>query len=100
MDGSSLARPRRHSTVVAVRVWALLSARRPLLCSTRSTWTSGLESSLRGWPARQRGRLAGSEQRHAGIFLISGYAPISTALDEEWDAYYDSREWRRSPVTW
>ena len=25
-----------------------------------------------------------------GLFLISGYAPVSTASDEDWDTYYDS----------
>ena len=30
------------------------------------------------------------DARDRGILLISGYAPVSTAPDEDWDAYYDS----------
>eukprot|EP00966_Prymnesium_polylepis_P272307 6291227-Prymnesium_polylepis.2 len=33
---------------------------------------------------------SGSSNDTLGILLISGYAPVSTASDAEWDAYYDS----------
>ena len=29
-------------------------------------------------------------RRQLGLFTISGYAPVSTASDAEWDAYYDT----------
>lgn len=38
--------------------------------------------------ARLLGREPGRNEHTLGIFLISGYAPVSTADDDEWEAYY------------